>query len=134
MASVERISEAYLLPMIALLLDGFPFAIRGFYSDSGSEYVNHEIAKPLEKRRVEFTKSRARQINDNALAECKNGAAMGEAHGLQPHPAKKHATAINRFYTETLNPYLDFHRPCYCAVDTIDAKGKIRKTYPRTRS
>ena len=28
-ASVEHISEAYLLPVIALLLDGFPFAIRG---------------------------------------------------------------------------------------------------------
>ena len=40
------------------------------------------------------------------------------------------ATAINRFYTEVFNPYLNFHRPCYFAVDKIDAKGKIRKTYP----
>ena len=87
-ASVERISEAYLLPVIALLLAGFPFAIRGFHSDSGSEYVNHDIAKLLEKLRVEFTKSRPRQTNDNALAECKNGAVIGEAHGIQPHPAK----------------------------------------------
>ena len=29
-ASVEHISEAYLLPVIRLLLDGFPFVIRGF--------------------------------------------------------------------------------------------------------
>ena len=40
------------------------------------------------------------------------------------------ATAINDFYTEAMNPYLNFHRPCYFEVDTIDAKGKIRKTYP----
>lgn len=59
-ASVERISEAYLLPVIALLLEGFPFDIRGFHSDSGSEYVNHEIARLLEKLRIEFTKSRPR--------------------------------------------------------------------------
>jgi len=32
-ASVERISEAFLLPVIALLLEGFPFTIRGFHSD-----------------------------------------------------------------------------------------------------
>jgi hypothetical protein len=51
-ASVERISEAFLLPVIALLLDGFPFVIRGFHSDSGGEYVNHEIARLLEKLRV----------------------------------------------------------------------------------
>jgi len=47
------------------------------------------------------------------------------------HIPQKHAAAINGFYSETLNPYLNFHRPCYFAVDKIDAKGKIRKTYPR---
>ncbi len=36
-AAMERISEAFLLPVIALLLDGFPFVIRGFHSDSGGE-------------------------------------------------------------------------------------------------
>ena len=128
-ACVERISEAYLLPVIALLLEGFPFEIRGFHSDSGSEYVNHEIARLLEKLRVEFTKSRPRQTNDNALAECKNGAVIRKLMGYS-HIPQKHATAINRFYTEVLNPYLNFHRPCYFAVDKIDAKGKIRKTYP----
>ena len=39
-------------------------------------------------------------------------------------------TAINHFSAATLNPYLNFHRPCFFAVDQIDAKGKIRKTYP----
>ena len=128
-ASVERISEAYLLPVIALLLEGFPFAIRGFHSDSGSEYVNHKTAGLLEKLRVEFTKSRPRQTNDNALAECKNGAVIRKTMGYS-HIPQKHAAAINHFYSEALNPYLNFHRPCYFAVDTMDAKGKIKKTYP----
>jgi hypothetical protein len=131
-ASVERISEAYLLPVIALLLDAFPFEIRGFHSDSGSEYVNHETARLLEKLRVEFTRSRPRQTNDNALAECKNGAVIRKVMGYS-HIPQKHATAINQFYAEALNPYLNFHRPCYFAVDKIDAKGKIRKTYPHNQ-
>jgi hypothetical protein len=128
-ASVERISEAYLLPVIALLLEGFPFAVRGFHSDSGSEYINYEIAGLLEKLRVEFTKSRPRQTNDNALAESKNGAVIRKIMGYS-HIQQKHAAAINQFYAETFNPYLNFHRPCYFALDTIDAKGKIKKTYP----
>lgn len=128
-ASVEHISEAYLLPVIELLLKGFPFTIRGFHSDSGSEYVNYKTAELLEKLRIEFTKSRPRQTNDNALAECKNGAVIRKTMGYS-HIPQQHAAAINRFYTEKLNPYLNFHRPCYFAVDTIDAKGKIRKTYP----
>jgi hypothetical protein len=128
-AAVERISEAFLLPVIALLLDDFPFVIRGFHSDSGGEYVNYEIAFLLEKLRIEFTKSRPRQTNDNALAECKNGAVIRKFMGYS-HIPQHHANAINRFYTNQLNPYLNFHRPCYFAVDHRDAKGKIRKTYP----
>ena len=128
-AAVERMSAAFLLPVDALLLDGFPFIIRGFHSDSGSEFVNHETAKLLDKLRIEFTRSRPRHTNDNALAECKNGAIIRKRMGYS-HIPQQHAAAINRFYTETLNPYLNFHRPCFFAVDHTDAKGKIRKTYP----
>lgn len=128
-AAVEQISEAFLLPVIALLLEGFPFVVRGFHSDSGSEYINHKTAQLLDKLLVEFTKSRPRQTNDNALAECKNGAIIRKLMGYG-HIPQIHATAINRLYAETLNPYLNFHRPCYFAVDKIDSKGKIRKTYP----
>lgn len=128
-AAVERISEAFLLPVIALLLDGFPFTIRGFHSDSGSEYVNHDVARLLEKLRVEFTKSRPRQTNDNALVESKNGAVIRKLMGYS-HIPQHHASAINTFYAEVFNPYLNFHRPCYFAVDEVDAKGKVRKTYP----
>jgi transposase InsO family protein len=71
-ASAERISEAYLLPVIGLLLEGFPFNILGFHSDSGSEYLNHETAKLLEKLRIEFTRSRPRQTSVLAMAQCFN--------------------------------------------------------------
>jgi hypothetical protein len=36
-ASCERISEAYLLPVIGELLAGFPFVVQGFHSDGGGE-------------------------------------------------------------------------------------------------
>ena len=131
-AAVERISEAYLLPVIALMLESFPFTILGFHSDSGSEYINQDTAALLNKLNVEFTRSRPRHTNDNALAECKNGAVVRKIMGYS-HIPQKHATAINCFYRDVLNPYLNFHRPCYFAVDTIDAKGKIKKTYPQNQ-
>lgn len=57
-ATCEKISEAYLLPVIGQLLDGFPFVILGFHADNGSEYVNYQVARMLEKLRIEFTQSR----------------------------------------------------------------------------
>jgi len=37
-ASVGRISEAYLVPVLESMLVQFPFVIRGFHSDNGSVY------------------------------------------------------------------------------------------------
>ena len=128
-ASVEHINEVCLQPVIELLLDGFPFVIRGFHSDSGNEFVNYKTAELLGKLNIEFTRSRPRQTNDNALAECKNGAIIRKAMGFS-HIPQTHAALINHFYREFFNPYLNFHRPCYFAVNKVDAKGKIRKTYP----
>ena len=102
-AAVERISEAYLLPVIALMLGSFPFTVRGFHSDSGSEYVNQDVARLPNKLNVKFTKSRPRHCNDNALAESKNGAVIRKTMGYA-HIAQKHASAIHQFYCNVLNP------------------------------
>ena len=57
--TVEKISETSLLPALALLLAAFPFCIRGFHSDHGSEYINGRVARLLGKLLIECTKSRA---------------------------------------------------------------------------
>lgn len=127
--SVEKISEAYLIPVLEELLATFPFVILGFHSDNGSEYVNHVVAKLLNKLHIEMTKSRSRHSNDNALAESKNGAIVRKYLGYT-HIAQKWAPLINEFNRQHLVPYLNFHRPCYFAEIKIDAKGKEKKVYP----
>lgn len=71
---VKVISEYFLLPLLEELLKTFPFRIFGFHSDNGSEYINYQVSKMLQKMLVEQTKSRSRRTNDNALVEGKNGA------------------------------------------------------------
>jgi Integrase core domain. len=131
-ASVERISEVFLLPVLGVLLDAFPFVIRGFHSDNGSEYVNKTVANLLNKLLIEFTKSRARRTNDNALVEGKNGAVVRKHLGYA-HIPQKYAGVINEFNRDFLNPYLNFHRPCFFPEVIIDVKGKQRKRYPYER-
>lgn len=129
-ATCERISEAYLLPVIEQLLDGFPFRILGFHADNGSEYINHKVAKMLDKLQAEFTKSRPRHSNDNGLAETKNGAVVRKHLGYA-HIPQHFAAEVNAFCRDALNPYLNFHRPCLFSETVIDTKGKTKKRYPR---
>jgi transposase InsO family protein len=128
-ATCEKISEAYLLPAIEALLGGFPFRILGFHADNGSEYINHKVARLLNKLAAEFTKSRPRHSNDNGLAETKNGAVIRKHLGYA-HIPQHFAAPLNAWCAEHLNPYVNFHRPCLFAEDVTDKKGKTRKRYP----
>ena len=127
-ACVERISEAYLLPVLAQVIAQFPFVVAGFHSDNGSEYVNSKVAKLLEKLRIEQNKSRSRQSNDNALAESKNASVVRKHMGYD-HIPQKYARPINSFYQETFNPWLNLHRPCLFPTSIENAKGKVVKRY-----
>lgn len=110
------------------MLDGFPFVILGFHSDNGSEYINYQVAKMLEKLRIEFTKSRPRHSNDNALAESKNAAVVRKHLGYA-HIPQFCASLVNAFCADYLNPYVNFHRPCFFPETITDEKGKQRKKY-----
>lgn len=127
-AAVEQISEAFLLPVLAAILAQFPFRIRGFHSDNGSEFINHMVAKLLNKLLIEQTKSRPRHSNDNGLAESKNGAVVRKHMGYT-HIATAHATAITDFYQKHFNPYLNFHRPCAVPELIVNTKGKEKRAY-----
>jgi len=129
-ACVPQISEAWLEPALHSMLAQFPFKIRGFHSDNGSEFINHAVAKLLKKLLVEQTKSRPRQSNDNGLVEAKNGAVIRKHMGYV-HIAAPHAERVQRFYEAHLNDYLNFHRPCGQAEMLTDAKGKQRRVYRR---
>ena len=85
---VEKISEAYLLVALEELFAAFPFVIRCFHSDNGSEYINYRVAELLNKLLIEFTKSRSRRTKDNALVEGKNAATVRKHFGYAHIPQR----------------------------------------------
>lgn len=129
-AATSQISELWLLPVLEALLRQFPFVIRGFHSDNGSEFINYNVARLLNKLLIEQTKSRAHHSGDNGLVESKNGAVIRKhiGHG---HIDAQHAEAMNHFHRQHLNPYLNFHRPCAVPKIVTEANGKRRRLYQR---
>jgi len=126
--ATPAISEAWLEPLLEAMIEQFPFRIRGFHSDNGSEFVNHTVQKLLNKLLIEQTKSRPRRSNDNGLVESKNGAVIRKHMGYT-HIAAPHAGRVQRFYQQHFNPYLNFHRPCGQPAIESDAKGKQKRVY-----
>ena len=129
-ATCERISEAYLIPVLEALLHNFPFVIRGFHGDNGSEYINRHVAEVLDKLLIdEHANSRFRRSNDNARAESKNGSIVGKHFGYS-HIPQRLARVVKDLCREHPNPRLNLHRPCLSAETITDSKRHRRKRYP----
>jgi hypothetical protein len=125
--TLERISEEFMLPALKVMLSAFPFKIRGFHTDNGSEYINYTVAELLEKLNIEFTKSRPRRSNDNGLVESKNGSVIRKLYGYT-HIPQLYAEDFKALNKAEVYRYVNFHRPCYFPSTITDNKGKKRNT------
>lgn len=69
--ATEKITEAYLLPLLEKFTTSYPFRIITFHSDNGSEYINTKVAKMLNKLLIKLTKNRPRNTNETPLSRAK---------------------------------------------------------------
>ena len=131
LAAVPRITEHFVVPVLRALLGAFPFRVRAFHADNGSEYINHRVAAMLNKLHIkEFTKSRPRRSNDNALVESKNGNVVRRWLG-HSHIPERLAPQANAFLRDLLSPFLNHHRACLFAVEIEGPNGRRRRKYPQ---
>ena len=131
LAAVPRITEHFMVPVLEALVGAFPFRVLGFHADNGSEYINHRVAEMLNKLHVEeFTKSRPRRSNDNALVESKNGNVVRRWLG-HSHIPERLAPQTNAFLRDHFSPFLNHHRTCLFAVEVEGTDGRRRRKYPQ---
>lgn len=130
MVATEKISEAYMVPVLEAALAQFPFVIINFHADNGGEFINYRVAELLQRMIIKLTKSRARKTNDNALVESKNGSIVRKYLGHMYIP-QKHAELVNSWYQDYLNIFVNFHRPCAFGKEVIinERTGKRKRVY-----
>lgn len=126
--TVEGISEYFLLPSLERAIESFSFKIINFHSDNGSEYINKNVARLLQKLVIDQTKSRPRHSNDNPLAEGKNNFVIRKNYGYA-HIPKQYAREMDEFNQAHLNPYIFLHRQCAFPSEAVDELGKVKKVY-----
>lgn len=107
----------------------FPFTIKGFHSDNGTEYVNEDISQALLQCLIDFTRSRSGKSNDNALVEGKNGSIIRKWIQYE-YIGRDYVERVNTFLV-TFNEYINYHRVCAYARIEEDPKkkGKVKKVY-----
>ncbi len=79
-ASIRNNASKWIVQAVSDLQGMFPFPMRVFDSDNGSEFINHDVAGWLQERDIAQTRSRPYRKNDQATVESKNN-----------HVVRKHA-------------------------------------------
>jgi len=109
----------------------FPVPIRGFDSDSGSEFINLYFKNYCEEYQITFTRGRARHSNDNCFVEQKNGDVVRKTVGYFRYEGDEAVAALEKVYS-FLNPLINYFYP---TKKTIDKKtlpnGKVKRIFEK---
>lgn len=100
-----------------------PFALLGFDSDNGSEFINRALVRHFlsRQRPVKFTRSRAYKKDDNAHVEQKNWTHVREWLGYERFDNPEVIRLMNELYS---NEWRLFHN-FYCASVKLVSKERI---------
>jgi hypothetical protein len=108
-----------------------PFAILGFDSDNGSEFLNHHLWAYFAKRQqpVGFTRSRPYHKNDNAHVEQKNWSSVRQLLGYERLEKQSALPFINQLYQKQWSALNNFFYPSMKLKSKIKVNSKYSKTY-----
>ena len=113
-----------------------PFALLGFDSDNGGEFLNHHLWAYMRDRKeaVDFTRSRPFHSDDNAHVEQKNWTWARQLLGYGRLENPELVGAISALYREVWAPWQNFFLPCLKLERKWREGSHWRKRYepPRT--
>ena len=113
-----------------------PFALLGFDSDNGGEFINHHLRSYMRERQaaVDFTRSRPYHSDDNAHVEQKNWTWARHLLGYGRLEDPELVGLISALYREVWAPWQNFFLPCFKLKEKWRQGSQWRKRYelPKT--
>jgi hypothetical protein len=114
-----------------------PFAIRGFDSDCGSEFINNHLYKYFTNRRenpVQFTRSRAYHSNDNSHVEQKNWTHVRQWLGYYRFDKSEIVPLLNDLYKTEWRLFHNFFIPSVKLIEKKRVGSKTIKRYDKPKT
>lgn len=110
-----------------------PYPLQGLDSDNGAEFINQNLKRYCEERRLTFTRCRPYRKNDQAYVEQKNWSVIRQVVGYDRYEGMAAYQALQALY-EPLRRYVNFFQP----VMTLRSKERdgavVRRHYDLART
>ena len=106
----------------------FPVPIKGIDSDNDSAFINEALLAYCQQQKLEFTRSRAYQKNDQAWIEQKNGAVVRRFVGYERHAGVAAGQCLARLY-QSVRLFVNYFQPSMKLRSKTRIGAKVKKTY-----
>jgi hypothetical protein len=105
----------------------FPVPVLGIDSDNDSAFLNETLLASCKQERLEFTRSRAYQKNDQAWIEQKNGAAVRRFVGYERLAGVVAGQVLAQLY-QAVRLYVNNFQPSFKLRSKSRAGAKVKNT------
>ena len=131
--AVKNKAQVWVSKAMEDIMDCFPFDILGIDSDNGSEFINANLFRFCQERKLTFTRGRPYKKNDNCFVEQKNYSIVRRAVGYARYDTEKELDILNRIYRH-LRLYTNFFQPTMKLIEKTRHGSKVTKKYDKPQT
>lgn len=126
-------AQVHVFAGIKTIRGRLPFPLLGYDSDSGSEFINHQLYRYSIQEKITFTRGRPGKKNDNPFVEEKNDSIVRKWVGYGRYNTKEQVDILNEFYY-VLRLYTNFFLPVQKLVGKERIGSKIKKIHDKAKT
>jgi len=129
-AAVFNKAQKHVFAGIKRIRGKLPFPLLGYDSDSGSEFINHQLYRYSIAEKITFTRGRAGKKNDNPFIEEKNDSVVRRWVGYGRYDTQEQVDVLNEFY-EVLRLYTNFFLAVQKLKEKVRVGSKVKKIHDK---
>jgi len=124
------------MEQIRLMEGRLPFAILGWDSDNGGEFLNYHLLRYFQNREnpAQFTRSRPYHSGDNAHVEQKNWTHVRQLFGYYRFDDPRLVGLMNDIYHNEWSLMHNYFYPSIKLIDKIRIQSKMKKKYEKPQT
>jgi hypothetical protein len=111
-----------------------PYPLTGIDSDNGTEFINGNMKRYADRRKITFTRSRPYKKNDNAHIEQKNFTHVRKIIGYARLDTKEQQQMMNDLYRNELRLYINFFQPSQKLIKKERIGSRIKRVYDKPKT
>jgi hypothetical protein len=106
----------------------FPMPILGIDTDNDSAFINETLLAYCQQQKLEFTRSRAYQKNDQAWIEQKNGSVVRRFVGYERFSGLVAGQCLAQLF-QAVRLYVNYFQPSFKLQSKVRVGAKVKKLY-----